>query len=188
MSDKYKKSHLRLISAVPEITQAAETIKSEVPEHNPQSSFNFRMEWNFVFVREADILKNVSFVTLLENFKPGFLFDVRLAPRLDFFASNRITAFRTFNEFEVDYVDILGASGIDTHRNGNSMPEVWIKFLESKFRNVDAINKNSIFIFDNDDVLNRSRYVLPSFLSGLKEFSNTNIEVLSGAPENLIAM
>jgi hypothetical protein len=185
MSNFSGKMHLRLISndnGSPR--ERLELGSSKV--NNCQLSFAFSEEFRFIFIREADILRDASFMDLLAAVRPCYLFDIRLAPRLDFVASNRSLAFRAFGHYGINYVDIIGTLGVDSHLAGSSMPEFWCGLVGEKLKATCDSIRNSIFIFDNDEVLKRSQYVLPAYVKS--SFSDASVEIVNNLNQGLIAM
>ena len=185
MSNAHKKTHLRLVPNVDDILILKPNIVSDSVRET-QLSFSFSDVFRFIFIREADILKGADFLELLVTVRPCYLFDVRLAPRLDFVASNRLMAFKAFRENCVDYVDIIGTLGLDSHLSGCSMPEFWLGLVGEKMASFQGSTRNAVFIFDNDEVLNRSKNMLPSYIKS--SFSDSIVEIISDFEKTLIAM
>ena len=186
MTSPFNRKHLRLVS------NSLFSNCDNAPCQN--SSFDHKVESPdfektiLYFVREVDVLRNSDFVSLLVENNTCCFFDVRVAPRLDFMASNRVAAFRKFDELMIDYVDIVGDLGIANDWTTNFNAKAWLDIVMQKISSIDTRAKSLFFVFDSAEVLRRADSVLPSLLD--KEFHSSSLrfEVYSGSIAESIAM
>jgi hypothetical protein len=139
------------------------------------------------FVRESDVLHTTDFSEFLFGRNATLLFDVRVAPRLDFIASSRSLAFRKFASIGLEYFDLNGALSEYSDLFIPAMPEAWLDIVCSKLQAVDGPNKSIFFIFDDDRVLRRTQQVLPGVMRKAGQ-RDVRIEEFSGIDRDLIAM
>jgi hypothetical protein len=165
------RNHLRLIS---NRTDAQKSIPLNA--NIEQLSFPFEELTDVLFVKESDILRNGEFSLLLDTIKPRWLFDIRITPRLDFLA-NRASAFRKFNEMNLEYVDILGSVGVSSYSSNESAPEIWGTIVISALNKPSVPMKPCIFIFDNEMILKRSERVLNSLFKSTSKLSSLRIDM-----------
>jgi hypothetical protein len=180
-----KKNHLRLVSDFPKIESDCgknSYIKKEV------CNYSFGTENIFLFVRESDILRGGDFFEILKNRRVKNLFDIRISPRFDFFASNRAMAFKLLDGLGINYTDVFGMMGVDSYSSKESVPERWSLFVASFLIKHDQAPGISLFIFDNNQILNRSQYILPSVMMNMTNGRETNVEVFAAGESSLIAM
>lgn len=174
--------HLRLVD---NCMSSDEELSCIAPPLSCQLSFPFHEQPTLVFVREADILHKGLFTKILENFQPRWIFDIRMSPRLDFLTPSRAAAFKIFCEMNLYYVDVLGQAGIESYRSIKSYPETWSSIVVSIITEAKTQDGPYIFIFDNDDVLRRSRSVLPKALQSLLMFDDITVCIFK---KNLLAI
>jgi hypothetical protein len=175
--------HLRLIADNRRPTEGVTDSISKSSQS--QLSFEFSQFFRCAFVREADILKNGAFLLTLEKMRPDFLFDIRLAPRLDFVAANRLLAFQEFRNLNVEYIDVVGACGVN-ELNETPMPECWVSIVDEKLNFSRNATTSIIFVFDNDAVFRRSLNVLPSWIKSRNQ--GACVDVISDVDTERIAM
>lgn len=76
-------------------------------DHNKLAGQHF-----VVLMPEAEVSNAGDFLRFLNAFRPKVILDLRLSPRLDFVGGSRRRAFHVFEEFSVQYVDVLGRLGV----------------------------------------------------------------------------
>ncbi|MFZ6710136.1 hypothetical protein [Undibacterium sp. TC9W] len=167
------RDHLRLVS---DSSRKNQTVKP-VNGQSEQLTFSFSETSEMTFVREIDILRTNEFSFIIENIKPRWLFDVRITPRLDFVASSRAKAFKLFEQCQIDYVDIMGAIGVETYNKEESFPEYWGTLVTSILKEAEIARGPYVFIFDNETILRRSQYVLPPLMMNMANLSELRTSI-----------
>lgn len=181
MSNPVRKNHLRLVSS----RDAGEEnssygLSGEV--FSPDEAISLWM------VSESIILRNDGFLPFLQASNIRCLFDVRIAPRLDFIAPNRALAFKKLSELNISYIDVIGAMGADSGLGVGAKPEAWAGLVSSKIRAPELLGTGAVFVFDNDEILKRAQYVLPSAIATFDGYRNLRVEDFPGSSSELIAM
>lgn len=182
------RNHLRLVSEVSNSERPSKTELSLTEKNNVKPSFCFNEKADLIFVREADILRNDDFLKLLENFNTRWIFDIRTTPRFDFLAPNRSIAFNIFTSMNINYIDIVGSLGADTHCSRDSKPEEWSKFVISRLNESEVFYGVCLFIFDDEDILRRAERVVPSEIKNSMNILNLKTKIFQRSDESLIAM
>lgn len=67
-----------------------------------------------VLMPESEVSNTGDFLRFLNAFRPKIILDLRLSPRLDFVGGSRTRAFHAFEEFAVQYIDVLGRLGVSS--------------------------------------------------------------------------
>jgi len=177
MINPFRKSHLRLVSS-------AGSNKEEIDRSFNESDGRLTL-W---MVSESAVLRNESFLLFLASEKIKYLFDLRIAPRLDFIAPTRVLAFKRLAELNVSYVDVTGALDVGFELQFGLMPEEWAKSVGKRICNMVDSETSCAFIFDNDDVLRRSRNVLPNVIGNMCRDRKVSIQLFSEMSSDLIAL
>ena len=171
------RTHLQLVANKHEVTCCS----FDKPQINEQLALNLSEGPELLLIRESDILESSAFSNLIESIKPRWLFDVRITPRLDFLAPNRSLAFKHFFEMNLAYIDIFGALGAQSYRTEESRPESWGHFVAAILSESAIKCGPYMFIFDNDEVLKRSRNILPSVLQRETYLKDLRISIFRNA-------
>ncbi len=171
------RDHLQLIAN----TQEVECRGFDKPNLNEQLTLGLFESPELLLVRESDILENGAFSKLIVSVKPRWLFDIRITPRLDFFAPNRSLAFKHFVEMNLGYIDVFGALGADSYCTEESRPESWGHFVAAVLSESTIKCGPYLFIFDNDEVLKRSKNILPSVLQRETYLTDLKVSIFRNA-------
>lgn len=180
----WKKSHLRLVSC--QLSAIEKNAFATEQDSSASGREKNEGEVSLLLLSEADVLQSDYFVPYLRETNACCLFDVRVAPRLDFIAPSRLQAFRKFAELGVDYVDVIGRiAPID----GNDvMPEAWVDLVCDKIQLTEKAATTIVFIFDNSDMLCRARNVLSSTIDRFCAPTRLHIEAFPELSSELLAM
>jgi hypothetical protein len=170
------RDHLQLVADTQEVAGC-----NDKPQTSEQLALNLYETSELLFVRESDILENGAFSNLIDSVKPRWLFDVRITPRLDFLAPNRALAFKHFVAINLGYVDIYGALGAHSYCAEESRPESWGHFVAAVLSEATIKCGPYMFIFDDDEVLKRSRNILPSILQRETYLTDLKVSIFRNA-------
>jgi hypothetical protein len=173
MTNLFAKKHLRLVSHSTKDDVRSEAVLNNSPCEKFHSSNEANFSLSLYFLREVNILRSYSFSEYMSECDARALFDVRIAPRLDFIAPNRGQAFRRLSDLAIDYVDIVGA--IDSGMIGD-IPEDWCGLIGRSIDDLHEKNHNSLFfIFDNEQILRSAKRIIPSSIC--QRYSNFNFKI-----------
>jgi hypothetical protein len=181
MLNPARKGHLRLVSS-------AEADKDDFINSSSRSFCGPAESVPVWMISENTILRNERFLSFLEESRTQSLLDVRIAPRMDFIASNRVRAFKLLSDLGIDYVDVSGVLSSAGDFGFGLMPENWIGLLSEKISSLSSTLNAVTIIFDNDDIMRRSQFVLRAALTASEGERRARIEILSELPSELIAL
>lgn len=180
MVNPARKSHLRLVFS----TKVDNGVSASLHENGGIGPDDSIPVW---MVSESVVLRDDRFISFLEESRTRCLFDVRIAPRMDFIAPSRVRAFKRLADLGVDYVDVFGVLNMEDNFGVGIMPEKWTELLRDKLSALDALSGMTI-IFDNEDIMRRAQYVLPAAIAAHQGSKRVRVEILSELPSELIAL
>jgi hypothetical protein len=150
------RNHLKLV--VTDSTHDDHLANHQTIGHGAQLRLPFEDERAVVLVYETDMCSPEAFETFFERYRPKWLLDIRVAPRMDFVAPTRALALRTLSALNVNYVDVLGRVN-DTSK--------WFQFVEDLLQRQDRVEGLYAIVFDDQCTLRDARLRLPSLLNRL---------------------
>ncbi|MFN3828331.1 MAG: hypothetical protein ACK4NR_11995 [Micavibrio sp.] len=106
-----------------------------------------------------------NFSNLLQSFEPRWVIDARATPRMDVLGGTRSYAFNLFQTYNVQYVDLFGHLGLSTYRTVESNPIFFGDVISETFKKFKAVTGPFVMLFDNLDLMEQSRNVLPTPLT-----------------------
>ncbi|WP_434709515.1 hypothetical protein J3P75_05045 [Pseudomonas sp. R1-1] len=118
-----------------------------------------------VLMREPEMTKSGAFFEFAKKYQPCRILDLRIFPRLDFFAGSRIRTFKLFEELHIEYLDFFGRAAINPNNSTNEATTAKIvEFLNLFLANQNENKGPTILFFDNDSLLQECKKRLPSCL------------------------
>lgn len=168
------RNHLKLVSGRSGDQDAPHPRSGE--PRGTQLRLQFDDEESVVLMHETEIPSSEGFLGFLHHYQPKWLFDVRVAPRMNFVAPTRALALKSLTELNVHYVDVLGRA---------SNTAEWFMFVEQMLRGSRTVEGPFAFIFDDKSTLQDARVRLPSLLRKLDALKSVTVTTYPG---NLIAM
>jgi hypothetical protein len=147
-----KKNHLRLVSSTAEAIPGKPVLINSLTREELARKNNAPL---LLFVKEEEILRSDEFLALLEEMVPAWIFDLRISPRLDIVAPNRLLAFNIFSSLEINYADMAGALSRSIYSKQNDCSESWLSFVISKIMTSND-RRVCIFLVDSEDALSRA--------------------------------
>ncbi len=117
---------------------------------------------NVLWFVDVSALEQESLVQILQSTPPKWVIDVRAAPRFDLGRVSRMEVFRTFQQFGIRYVDLLGALAISDYRSAQLNPALLAMPINAVLRS-DSITSSGpiMFLFDNRDLMDFAASELP---------------------------
>jgi hypothetical protein len=104
-----------------------------------------------------------SFLSVLQDFRPEWVVDVRIAPRFDRLAGGRHFAFNALENLGIRYVDLFGVLGLKTYQDVDINPSCWSRELANKVAQTHCSGPY-LFLFDNRQLLDAAGVpILESF-------------------------
>lgn len=134
-----------------------------------------------VLMRASDLENRGAFSAFAKKYNPRCILDMRIAPRLDFFASTRVMAFKLFEDMHMDYFDFFGRIGVESKKNivnfKDSVLEIIIMLREST---EEYDNRPFVLFFDSEELFIDCRKQLTSTLALQKNTSTVLAQYKSG--------
>jgi len=125
----------------------------------------------FVFV--SDFLRSDDFLNFCNATIPDVIFDMRVAPRLDFVRSTRGLAFELFDNLGIEYRDVLGRVGLTSYDVPTSEFEKIVANVDL-LREVHDTERPMLALFDDANFSRRCS----TALSGLYEVLMLNTDAV----------
>ncbi|WP_321788092.1 hypothetical protein [Paraburkholderia sp. J94] len=165
------RKHLTLV-----VTEDADERAQSSVGQGVQLTLPFNDGSAIVLTREADLRAPGAFEDFLVRYRPKWLLDVRIAPRMDFIAPSRAMALRHLSMSNIGYVDVLGH--VDD-------PLQWLPFVEQLLESPECVEGPYAIVFDSEQRLRDARQRLPSLFH---QSESSEIVSISTFGRNLIAL
>lgn len=175
MADReISRNHLKLV--VTNNSHADHVMSHQTVSEGIQLRLPFEDESAVILVHEMELSSPEAFDIFIERYRPKWLLDIRVAPRMDFVAPTRTLALRTLSALNVNYVDVLGRVH-DTSK--------WLQFLEDLLQSQGRVDGLYAIFFDDTCTLRDARLHIPPLLHRLESSENVRISTFH---RDLIAM
>lgn len=118
-----------------------------------------------VLMREPEMVKSGAFIEFAKRYRPCQILDLRLFPRLDFFAGSRIRTFKFFEELQIEYLDFFGREATTSNDSDIKKTLLILDFLHSLLIEPTHPKGPIILFFDNDNLLSECKKKLSSHIN-----------------------
>ena len=179
-----KRGHLRLVSSAAAPQSAKSSLFASLTREELARKSDAPL---LIFIKEEEILRSDEFLELLEEMAPGWIFDLRISPRLDIVAPNRLLAFNIFSSLGINYADMAGALSQDVYEKDDCSAN-WLSFVMSKMQGMSNDQSVCIFLFDSEDALSRAIRRVDSEIRTANVFENSLISRFRPENEFLLSM
>lgn len=129
-----------------------------------------------VLMREPEMTKTGAFSEFAKRYRPCRVLDLRLFPRLDFFAGSRVRTFKLFEELHIEYLDFFGREAINPNESNKEKALLILEFLKLFLSEPKENDGPIVLFFDNENLLLECKNFLPLAFSKIHNTKiNTNI-------------